>query len=301
MDKGRWTDGAVVAVVCFVTVASFVLAVSYFFFAMLVSFGYRGDTPPAMRDAQFLLMLTSLAYLVAAGSLVYDRTFRTPTQFVVMGGVLVVAAILATWAQSRLRQLPDESGLSPWFLSLGIACALLALAAAWLRYRPSAILAVAIIVAIAVACTAIVGVLSGRSDASREAAREAAQEASEEVCPHVSSVHVGWIEEGLTVPDGRLRAARLQRSAAGDPAWYVLAEVEGEGVEGDGDVGVWRVEAPGATTPVQFAERADRHRVYAANALASGVGRWVAEPLSAEVAGSLDACREEVLREAAGW
>jgi hypothetical protein len=199
--------------------------------------------------------------------------------------VLAVATTLAAWAQSRLRQLPDQASLPPWFLSLGIACALLALAAAWLRYRHSAVLAIAIVVAIAAACAAIVGilVLTARSNAGRE------------------PFPAGWIEPRSTVPDGHPRAARFQQPAANDPAWFVVAEPEGDGFEGDTDVSVWRIDAPGASTPPEFEYRAERNRIYATNALASSVSSWPDKPMPAHASVPLDAWREEVMREAAGW
>jgi hypothetical protein len=46
-DRGRWTTAAVVVVGCFATVASLVLALSYFFIGVVRSIGYHGDTPPA--------------------------------------------------------------------------------------------------------------------------------------------------------------------------------------------------------------------------------------------------------------
>jgi hypothetical protein len=301
VDRARWTDAAVAVVVGWVTVVSVLLAGYSFLAGMPLDYPNHGETAPDVRDAKDFLLFTGAVYLLAAGLVAYGGVGRTPIPVLAGGILLPVTEIATVRAQPHLRRLPDPSALAPWFLPLGIACALLALAAAWLLHRPSAVLAVATVVALAAAVPAVVAFTAWSGAARLDAAREAGREASEQVCRHVSSVQAGWIERRLTVPDGRLRAARLQRSAADDPAWFVVAEFEGEGFAGDADVVVWRIDAPGAKTPPEFGDRAEPNRISAANALAASVSGWPHKSLPAQASLSLAACGEEVLREASGW
>jgi hypothetical protein len=154
VDRGRWTTAAVVVVTLFVAIWSLLLALYFFFGAIFLNIGYHGDAPSAIRDTTNLLMVTSLAYLFATGAVNFSRGSRTPTPFLVASILLVVAAVLGV--QAHLQRLSYKSPLPPWFLPIGVATALLALAAAWLRHRPSTPVAIATLIATAGMCMAIV-------------------------------------------------------------------------------------------------------------------------------------------------
>ena len=55
-----------------------------------------------------------------------------------------------------------------------------------------------------------------------------------------ASAAAARIAEGLTVDGGgSLRYAQAVRSSEFDSVWFVAAEIDGAGIEADGDVGVW--------------------------------------------------------------
>jgi hypothetical protein len=80
--------------------------------------------------------------------------------------------------------------------------------------------------------------------ATREA-RVRTPEASELVCYEVAPAVVARIEAGLTVPGGRLRGVRAVHSAKDPEEWFLAADVQGVGYEGERDIAVWRLTTRG--------------------------------------------------------
>lgn len=75
--------------------------------------------------------------------------------------------------------------------------------------------------------------------AETEAAEPPATE-PESRCVPVSQPKLDAIASGLTVTGGgALRDAWAVRSSDFEKVWFVSAEIDGSGIEGDGDVGTW--------------------------------------------------------------
>ena len=73
-------------------------------------------------------------------------------------------------------------------------------------------------------------------------------------CEAVPAHTVLAIEEGLTVNGGgSLRAARMVRSADFERVWFVAADLQGPGLNGPADIGVWATNNQGATGSSYFA------------------------------------------------
>jgi hypothetical protein len=58
-------------------------------------------------------------------------------------------------------------------------------------------------------------------------------------CEAVSGVLVAAIKAGLTVTGGTLRNAKAVRSKDFEKVWMVAADIQGSGMEGSEDIGVW--------------------------------------------------------------
>ena len=69
--------------------------------------------------------------------------------------------------------------------------------------------------------------------------------ASELVCYEVAPAVVARIEAGLAIPGGRLRGARAVHSAKDPQAWFIAADVQGVGYEGERDSAVWHLTTRG--------------------------------------------------------
>jgi hypothetical protein len=75
----------------------------------------------------------------------------------------------------------------------------------------------------------------GDSDSGGEASR----------CRDVPQGLVDGIEEGLTVTGGgTLRDAQAVKSEDFERVWFISAEIDGPGIEGDGDIGTWAKSGP---------------------------------------------------------
>jgi hypothetical protein len=70
-------------------------------------------------------------------------------------------------------------------------------------------------------------------------------EASERVCYEVAPAVAARIEAGLKVPGLQLRAARAVHSAEDPQEWFIAADVQGVGYEGERDSVVWRLTTRG--------------------------------------------------------
>jgi hypothetical protein len=291
----RWTTAAVVVVGLFVMMASLALAFVVFFILAFSNIGFEGGAPPALRTGTNLLMGAGWAYLFAAGAVGKGWWSRTPVPFLVAGILLVVAEILTVQAQFHLQQLSSfRETLEPWILPLGIAGALLALAAAWLLQRPSAARAIATMVALAAASAAIV-LFTMRSYAIREA--------SERVCPHVLGAIEGKIKRNVIIPDSYLRGVRIQQSALNHAHWFVVADLQTNAKDFQGYTGpvVWLIDAPGASSQRMVEADRDRNqRIYAVNALAYSASKFPKKTMSAATLTRLDDCTKEVQREVSG-
>jgi probable HAF family extracellular repeat protein len=279
----------------FVMMASLALAFVVFFILAFSNIGFEGGAPPALRTGTNLLMGAGWAYLFAAGAVGKGWWSRTPVPFLVAGILLVVAEILTVQAQFHLQQLSSfRETLEPWILPLGIAGALLALAAAWLLQRPSAARAIATMVALAAASAAIV-LFTMRSYAAREA--------SERVCPHLAGAIEGEIKRNVTIPDSYLRGARIQQSALNHAHWFVVADLQTNAKDFQGYTGpvVWLIDAPGASSQRMVEADRDRNqRIYAVNALAYSASKFPKKTMSAATLTRLDDCTKEVQREVSG-
>ena len=285
MDRGRWTTTAVVIVGLFVALASLWLTFYLFFNVVLWGLAYHGSPPSGVDAAGDLFWGTGVACLVAGISALVGLWRRTPIPFLVAGTALAVVTALLVRAQPDLQAI--RAGVPVWLIPVGTASAALSLAAAWLRHRPNTYLAIATLLTAVAAGAAIVLIAT----------------ASERVCPHLSANHERWFEASLTKPTRSLRAARLQQSTTNPSDWFVIAVLAGEGFEGfvgKADVGIWLMDVPGASSAREVAVQADPDRIYAVNLLAASVSNLPPKPIPAQALAQLDACREEVLREASG-
>jgi hypothetical protein len=70
-------------------------------------------------------------------------------------------------------------------------------------------------------------------------------EASERVCHEVAPAVVARIEAGLKVPGLQLRGVRAVHSAEDSKEWFIAADVQGVGYEGERDSAVWRLTTSG--------------------------------------------------------
>ena len=75
--------------------------------------------------------------------------------------------------------------------------------------------------------------------------RERTPEASELVCHEVAPAVVARMEAGLAIPLGRLRGVRAVHSAKDPEVWFIAADVQGVGYEGERDIAVWRLTTRG--------------------------------------------------------
>jgi hypothetical protein len=76
---------------------------------------------------------------------------------------------------------------------------------------------------------------------------------AELVCHEVDPDVVALIEASLTIPGGgRLRAVRSVHLAVDQSLWFIAADVQGAGYEGDRDIGVWRIDAQGSRSTRRF-------------------------------------------------
>jgi hypothetical protein len=295
VNAPRWTTAAVVVVGLVVMMASLALAFVVFFILAFSNIGFEGGAPPALRTGTNFLMLAGWAYLFAAGAVGKGWWSRTPIPFLVAGILLVVAEILTVQAHVHLRQLLSfRDTLEPWILPLGIVSALLALAAAWLLHRPSTVRAIATMVALAVAGAAIV-LFTMRSYAAREV--------SERVCPHLLGAIEGEIKRNVTIPDSYLRGARIQQSTVNRAYWFVVADLQTNDKDFQGDTGlvVWLIDAPGASSQREVETRGPRNRhIYAVNALAYSASKFPKKTMNTETLARLDDCTKEVQREVSG-
>jgi hypothetical protein len=67
----------------------------------------------------------------------------------------------------------------------------------------------------------------------------------DQACQPASKALVAAIEEGLTVTGGgSLRRAHIARSDDFEKVYMVAADVQGDGLEGGGDIGVWATNSP---------------------------------------------------------
>jgi hypothetical protein len=69
--------------------------------------------------------------------------------------------------------------------------------------------------------------------------------ASERVCHAVAPAVVARIEAGLKVPGLQLRGVRAVHSAEDSKEWFIAADVQGVGYEGERDTAVWRLTTRG--------------------------------------------------------
>ena len=91
-----------------------------------------------------------------------------------------------------------------------------------------------------------------RIQAEQEKAEQATREerartpaASEVVCYAVAPAVVARIEAGLAIPGGRVRGVRAVHSAKDPQVWFIAADVQGVGYEGERDIAVWRLTTRG--------------------------------------------------------
>jgi hypothetical protein len=134
-----------------------------------------------------------------------------------------------------------------------------------------------------------VGLLS-----SIKMSNDALEEASVAVCPHLEPPLVSRIESHLTASDLHVRGARVLQFTANRSYWFVVADLQGRGHEGDGDIGVWLIDASNSDRQDPLAP------IDAVNALASSVSDFADKPMGAATLERLDDCIREVQREAAG-
>lgn len=71
-------------------------------------------------------------------------------------------------------------------------------------------------------------------------------------CEPVPRTTLDAIEDGLTVQGGG--SLSTGRAKEGTDWWYVAAEIDGPGLEEDGDIGVWAMPAPDEPGPIFAAE-----------------------------------------------
>jgi hypothetical protein len=92
-------------------------------------------------------------------------------------------------------------------------------------------------------------------------------------CETVTNTVLGQIAEGLTVTGGgSLRDGSAVRSGDYERVWFIAAEIDGTGIEGDGEVGVWASNTDPSTTNVL-----DVHLIYAVNSVAQEFSDWGAD------------------------
>lgn len=126
-----------------------------------------------------------------------------------------------------------------------------------------------------------------RIHAEQETRQERARtpEASELVCYEVAPAVVARIEAGLTVPGGRVRGARAVHSAKDPEVWFIAADVQGVGYEGERDIAVWRLTtsgdprsgagAPAAAIATKDGLADDEHALTTGNGLAIQVSTFL--------------------------
>ena len=95
---------------------------------------------------------------------------------------------------------------------------------------------------------------------------------------------VARIEAGLAIPGGRLRGARAVHSAKDPQAWFIAADVQGVGYEGERDSAVWRLTtrgdpstgagAPEAAIATKDGRADDAHALTPGNGLAVQVSNF---------------------------
>jgi len=95
----------------------------------------------------------------------------------------------------------------------------------------------------------VVVVSCGAVDGPAESAAPAAEAVQEDEpparCESVSEEVVAALASGLTVQGGgTLRDAWAVRSNDFENVYFVAAEIDGPGIEGDGDIGVWTASDP---------------------------------------------------------
>lgn len=99
-----------------------------------------------------------------------------------------------------------------------------------------------------VAVVVIIGVIAVASRLNRPSA-----EVLDARCESVPSEIVRNLETGLTVDGGgSLRAAQAVRSRDHPKAWFVAADIQGTGIDGDGPIGVWATDSLDPSNPRGF-------------------------------------------------
>jgi hypothetical protein len=82
---------------------------------------------------------------------------------------------------------------------------------------------------------------------------EKRRQQAELVCHEVDPDVVARIEASLTLPaGGHLRGVRSVNLAVDQSLWFIAADVQGVGYEGDSDIGVWRIKDHGTNSPGRF-------------------------------------------------
>jgi hypothetical protein len=102
-------------------------------------------------------------------------------------------------------------------------------------------------------------------------------------CTFVSGVFVTELESALTVSGGgSLRAAYAVRSNDFEKVWFIAAEIQGLGMEGDDEVAIWATNIPpGSGTPSGM--------IFAVNGFAEEFSVW---PTGSDISGSDDGASE---------
>jgi hypothetical protein len=277
---------------------SLLLAIVFFFNSAVLSLFYREPGPPT-QVAMDLLFWAMLASGAACALVVAGR--GAPLLFPLAAAALAAAVVLAAAVPHWVTELP------PWIGPVGGVSALLAVAIPWLtpprgrRSRETLVAAAAGAAVVLLAAYAGSTAMSNAVGALPGAALCAHPE------PAAVARLVSRLNASLTIPGGRLRAVRTlpatpdsylsaaldQPDLAMDSPWFVVADVEGAGHEGDADVGVWLVEKPDApgTGPA-----APTPPLYAVNALAVRVSDLPERPLDDQMLAQLPDCTREALR-----
>lgn len=71
-------------------------------------------------------------------------------------------------------------------------------------------------------------------------------------CEDVPYQVVGWLEQGLSLPGG-VRDAQAVRSEDFSKVWFISADIQGEGIDGDGPIGTWTTTSIDPSEPRGFA------------------------------------------------
>lgn len=90
--------------------------------------------------------------------------------------------------------------------------------------------------------------------AAGEAEEEVEDAVGDDACEPATTAILTPIANRLTVQDGRLRNGFYVRSERRPGIYFVSAEVDGAGLEGDGDIGTWATEDVGGSGAIYAAD-----------------------------------------------